>query len=106
MTTAEDRISELEDELHRAEKPASRRKNSTAAFPVRGVSLVPPFYLFFISFLLGSHPAMLRGDSWLCTQELPLAVLRGPYGMLGIEPGSAARKANAVPSVLPQSCFP
>ena len=51
-------------------------------------------------FLFGSHPAMHRGYSWLCTQELPLAVLRGPYGMLGIEPGSAACKANTLPAVL------
>ena len=42
---------------------------------------------------------MLRGYSWLCTQELLLEVLRGPYGMLGIEPGSAACKANALPAV-------
>ncbi|XP_054974048.1 SAFB-like transcription modulator isoform X11 [Sorex araneus] len=35
-----------------------------------------------------------------CTQELLLAVLGGPYGMLGIEPGSAACKANALPAVL------
>ena len=48
----------------------------------------------------GSHPAMLKGYSWLCTQELLLAVLGGPYGMPGIEPGSAACKANALPAVL------
>ena len=43
---------------------------------------------------------MLRGYSWLYTQELFLAVLRGPYGMLEIEPGSGACKANALPTVL------
>ena len=43
---------------------------------------------------------MHRGYSWLSTQELPLAVLRGPYGKLGIEPGSAECKANALPAVL------
>ena len=48
----------------------------------------------------GSHPVMHRGYSWLCTQKLLLAVLRGPYGMLGIKPGSAACKANALPTVL------
>ena len=37
-----------------------------------------------------SHPAMHRGYSWLCIQELLLAVLKGPYGMLGIEPRSAS----------------
>ena len=43
---------------------------------------------------------MHRGHSWLCPQELPLAVLREPYGMLGIEPRLAVCKANAVPIVL------
>ena len=43
---------------------------------------------------------MHRGYSWPCTQELLLAVLRGPYGMLGIEPGSAACKAHTLPAVL------
>ena len=43
---------------------------------------------------------MHRGYSWLCTQELVLVVLRGPYGMLGIKPGSAVCKANALPAVL------
>ena len=41
-----------------------------------------------------------QGYFWLCTQELLLAVLGGPYGMPGIEPGSAACKANALPAVL------
>ena len=54
---------------------------------------------FFI-FFWGSYPAKLRGYSWLCTQELLQAVLRGIYGMLGIEPRSAACKANALLSVL------
>lgn len=31
------------------------------------------------------HLVMLRGDSWYCTQELLLAILRGPYGI--VEPG-------------------
>ena len=52
------------------------------------------------SWLFEPHPMMLRGSSWLCTQESLLAVLGGPYGMLGIEPGSAACKANALPAVL------
>ena len=51
-------------------------------------------------FLFGSHLVMHRGYSWLCTQELFLVVLRGPYGMLEIEPGSATCKANALPAVL------
>ncbi|XP_054997427.1 U6 snRNA-associated Sm-like protein LSm5 isoform X1 [Sorex araneus] len=41
---------------------------------------------------------LLNGNN--ITMESPLVVLRGPYGMLGIEPGSAACKANALPAVL------
>ena len=59
------------------------------------------FFIYFLKFLLfGSHPVMHRGYSWLCTQELLLVVLKGPYGMLGIKPGLAACKANALPAVL------
>ena len=54
----------------------------------------------FLFFLFGSHPAMLRGYCWLCTQELVLVVFGVPYGMLGIEPGLAACKASALPTVL------
>ena len=54
----------------------------------------------YIYLLFGSHPAIHRGYSWLCTQELLLAVLGGPYGMLGVEPGLAACNANALPTVL------
>ena len=50
--------------------------------------------------LFWSHLAMHRGYSWLCTQESPLAVLRGPYGMLEIEPGMASCKANTLLAVL------
>ena len=65
-------------------------------------------FIIIIIFLVifGSHLVMHRGYSWLCIQELPLAVLRGPYGMLGIEPGSAACKANALPAVLSLQAIP
>ena len=69
-----------------------------AVLSLRALLIIFKFYLFIL--LFGSHPAMLRADSWLCTQESLLAVLGGPYGMLGIEPGSAACKANALPAVL------
>ena len=59
---------------------------------------VPEIIYFFL--FLGSHPAMHRGYSWLCTQELLLAVLRGQYGMLGIKLGLAVYKANTLPTVL------
>lgn len=36
-------------------------------------------------FGLGAKPASTQAYSWLCMQENPLAVLRGPYGVSGIE---------------------
>ena len=62
------------------------------------------FFVRFVCFVfcfLGHTWRCTGVYSWLCTQELPLAMLRGPYGMLGIVPGSAACKANALPAVLP-----
>ena len=62
-------------------------------------------YLFIFAFWV--TPGNAQGSSWLCTQESLLAVLGGPYGMLGIEPGSAACKAHALPAVLslqPAAC--
>lgn len=44
------------------------------------------------------HLVLLRGYSWLWTQELQLAVLKGPYGMLSIKPRSATYKASTLPS--------
>lgn len=40
---------------------------------------------------------MLRGFSWLCTQELLLAVLRGPHGMPRIKSRLATCKAKCPP---------
>ena len=51
---------------------------------------------FFFLLLCGSHLAMHRGHFCLCTQELLLAVLRGPYGMLGVKPELAACKVHAL----------
>lgn len=51
-------------------------------------------------FLLESYLAMTRYFSWLCTQELLLVVLRGQYGILEIEPDSAACKAGVLSVVL------
>lgn len=47
------------------------------------------------------HLAVLRGYSWLCTQESLLVVLLlGPYEMfLGIEPGLVVCKASALDTV-------
>lgn len=44
------------------------------------------------------HLAMLRAHSWLCTQEILLAVLRVSYGILWIEPISATCNANTLPA--------
>lgn len=57
-------------------------------------------YLFCSFFAFGVTLAMLRGSSWLYTPKLFLAVLRGQYGILGIEPGSVTYKANALPAIL------
>lgn len=51
----------------------------------------------FLFWLPGSHPAMLRGDSWLCTHKSLLVVLGGPYWMPRIKSRLAAWKANALP---------
>ena len=60
------------------------------------------FVCLFFWFLFGSHPAMYRGGGLLLALHsgITVAVLRGPYGMLGIEPGLATCKANALPAVL------
>ena len=53
--------------------------------------------------VFGGHTQLCTGVTpGSCTQELLLAVLGGPYGMLmlGFELGSAACKANALPAVL------
>ena len=50
--------------------------------------------------LFESHLAMLRAYSSLYTQELPLMVLGGPSEMLGIKPGLAVCKLNALPTLL------
>ena len=66
------------------------------------------FVCFWFFFAFWVTPSNAQGYSWLCAQELLLAVLRGPYGMLGIEPGSAACKANTLPAVQllqPQDLF-
>ena len=98
---------------HKGQTPKLTLMGSGPACKARDPVVVHPFIcchqpvgwgftmkLSFFFFFFGSHPAIHRGYSWLSTQELPLAVLRGPYGMLGIEPGSAACKANALPTVL------
>ena len=43
----------------------------------------------------GQHPAVLRGSSWLCTQE-SLLVGSGTHGMLEIQPRQAMYKARAL----------
>lgn len=40
---------------------------------------------------------MLRAYSWLCIQRLLLVMLRGPCGVVGIELGLTACKANTLP---------
>lgn len=49
-------------------------------------------------FILGSH-LVFRDYTWLCTQEFLLMVLRESCIMVGIEPGSAACRANNIPAV-------
>lgn len=49
-------------------------------------------------FILGSY-LVFRDYTWLCTQEFLLMVLRGSCIMVGIEPGSAAFRANNIPAV-------
>ena len=44
---------------------------------------------------------VLNADSWLCSWELHLGVLRGPCGMPGIDLEWNVCKANALPAVLP-----
>lgn len=50
------------------------------------------------------HPAVLRGNSWLCTQDLLLKVPREPYVVLGIEAGQP--RARQTPSRLTISLTP
>lgn len=52
------------------------------------------------SFLFAPHLEVLRVDPRLCAQESCLAVLRGPYGLPGMQPRLAACKANGLPAVL------
>lgn len=47
-------------------------------------SLRPCLDIVRFHFGLGPYPEMLTCYSWLFTQKLILAVLRGPYGMTGI----------------------
>lgn len=42
----------------------------------------PAVKLFIYLFGLGQHPAVLRGYTWFCNQELLLMALGGPYGIL------------------------
>lgn len=44
-----------------------------------------------------SHPAVLTDYSWLCAQEWPLFMLRGPYMVQGFKLSSAGCKARALP---------
>lgn len=41
------------------------------------------FIFTYLTLVLGSHLARFKAESWLCTQELYLAMLRGPSGMPG-----------------------
>ena len=54
---------------------------------------------FEIFWLWDSYLAVLRGYSWLCTEELVLEVLQETFEMLGIEPSLAMCKANVRPTV-------
>lgn len=59
-------------------------------------------------FVWEPDPAMIRGFSCLCTQELLLVVLWGPNGMTEIEPKLAMYKASSLPvmfSLAQLSCF-
>ena len=58
------------------------------------------YYYYYYYFAFWVIPGDAQGLLLALTQELLLVVLRGPYGMLGIEPRLAACKANALPTVL------
>lgn len=51
-------------------------------------------------FFWGPHQTVHRDYSWLCTQELFLAMFSEPYGMPGIEPKPGAWQANILSVVL------
>lgn len=45
------------------------------------------FYFILFYLVWGCSLTVLRNNSWLCTQELLLVVIGGPYGMPGMEFG-------------------
>lgn len=55
-----------------------------------------PFFLVLFLFLFEGHLVVLRCYSWLFVQELPLLVGSELNGILGIEPGRATCKVNAL----------
>lgn len=56
--------------------------------------------LFSYLLVLGAHPALIRANSQLYAQELVLALLRGPEGMLGMKFGSVTYEARDLLAVL------
>lgn len=54
----------------------------------------------------GAHPAVLKDYLWLCTQELLVAMLKGPYNIPGIEPGSATCDMSTHSTILSQGHDP
>lgn len=55
--------------------------------------------LYFL-FVLGLHPKMLKGYSWLCSQETFLVGSGDHTGIAGIEASLATSKVNSLSAVL------
>lgn len=61
------------------------------------------FFCYLIGVILGgTHLAVLRTYSWLCTQGQLLMVFRGSYRVPGIEPRLATGKVSVL-SIMPSS---